>query len=229
MGCFGGGQPEAPAAPTATSSMADYVANYPALFELQQKYAPQEAQQQVDLATQYAGQYGQALKAANDAMYPETSKLQEQLAKQASEGMQSSVPDWMQQQYRSNMNAQLGNNAASPIGSDYMSRGLLQQQQDWKSYYQNLGLSAAGRQPLTTAWTPQTTNQLSGYTANGVAGNNASLYGTSANIYGTQYQGMTANDQLNQKYIGMGLNGMGAMMSSSRYKRNIKSWLPHSN
>ena len=66
---FGGGstkisQPSPPPAPSVQSSMADYIQNYPALFNLMQQYAPQEAAMNVSLAKQYAQPMGEALKTA---------------------------------------------------------------------------------------------------------------------------------------------------------------------
>lgn len=201
-----------PTAPTTGQSVKDWANALPQIYETQMKYAPLQAQQQVNLAQQYAAPMGQAMQAAQSAMYPKTTALQENLAGVATEGMSSQVPDWMQQAYRSNVNAQLGTNANSPIGADYMSRGLLQQQQDWQRYYQNLGLSVTGRQPLTQAGTPQTSDYMSGFTPGSVMANNASIYETQAGIYGNQLTYNTnANAQL-QKYIGMGMNMGGALM-----------------
>lgn len=196
MNVFGGGttkieQPAAPAAPTVTSSLQDYITNYPQLFQLMQQYAPQEAQMNVDLTKQYAGDMGMALKTAQEAAYPEETKINNLLNAQVQEGMGSEIPQWMQDQYRSNMNAQLGNNVASPIGADYMSRGLLQQNQDWKQYYTNLGLSITGRQPVYQANTPSYTNQLGNYTPTSVMNYNQGIYGTQAGMYNSQLNSAT--------------------------------------
>ena len=117
---------------------------------------------------------------ANQAMYPETAQLQEQLAGQASEGMNAQMPNWMQEQYQSNMNANLGNNVGSGIGADYMSRGMMQQQQDYQNYYRNLGLSVAGRQPLAMPNTPQTANYSQQFTPNANMGFMSQNYATNA-------------------------------------------------
>jgi hypothetical protein len=151
--------------------------------------------------------------------------------------MTSQVPDWMKQQYQSNVNAQLGTNASSPIGADYMSRGLLQQQQDWKQYYQNLGLSVTGRQPLTQATGPNTSDYMSGFTPNSVMSSNNQNYGTSANIFGTQQNAATAAQGQMMNLIGSGIGAGGSMMgglmsnpfgsfglSSRRFKNRIKRW-----
>ena len=200
-----------PAAPSATSSMTDYVNNYPRLMELQQQYAPQEAQMNVDLATKYAGQYGQAYLTAQKAMYPEEYALKDTLMTQAQEGMNSQVPQWQQDQYRSDLNANMGTNVGSGIGADYMSRGLQQQQQDWKQYYQNMALSLSGSQPIYQASTPNYTNQLQGYTAGGVAQNNASIFGTMGNIYGTKQQAASAGNPYFNAAAGMGGMVLGGM------------------
>lgn len=181
-------QPATPAAPTAAQNMQDWIQNYPAMFELQQKYAPQEAAQQVALTQQYAGQMGSALKAANDAMYPETAKIQETLANQAIQGATATqMPEWMRKSYQSDMNANLGSNVGSGIGADYVSRGMQQQLYGQQQQYQNLGLSLAGRQPLTQAGTPNYSNYASTYTPGAVSGTNAQNYGNFANAYSSMY------------------------------------------
>jgi hypothetical protein len=179
--------PSVPAAPTAAQNMQDWIANYPAMFALQQEYAPKEAAQQVALAQQYAQPLGEAMKSANDALYPETSKLQESLANQALAGMQSGVPDWQRQQYQSDLNANLGSNVGSGIGADYVSRGMLQQNQDWQNYYRDLGLSTAGRQPLAQASTPGYSNYASTYTPGQVASTNSNNYGSMISAYSGMY------------------------------------------
>lgn len=202
-----------PTAPTTGQSVQDWANALPQIYQTQMEYAPKQAAQQVQLAQQYAGDYGQAMQAAQSGMYPKTTALQENLAGVATEGISSQVPDWMQQAYRSNMNAQLGTNVNSPIGADYMSRGLLQQQQDWQRYYQNLGLSVTGRQPLTQAGTPQTSDYMSGFTPNSVMQSNNQNYGTAAGIYGNQLTYNTNANAQTQRYIGMAMNGVGSMMS----------------
>lgn len=211
-------QPSAPAAPSITSSISDYIANYPALFALQKQYAPQEAQMQLDLATQYAGQLGAANKAAQDAMYPGETAITNKLNEQVLSGIGSEVPAWQQQQYRSDLNAQLGENAMSGVGADYVSRGMAQQKQDWQNYYRNLGLSITNRQPVYSAGQTQTNNVLGNYTPQGVMNYNSSNYGTAANIYGTQAgmynnarnNSLTSNGQM-MNLFGSGIGAMGTM------------------
>jgi hypothetical protein len=143
--------PETKAAPTAAQSAEDLARALPIQYEAALKYQPQFDALDYASFAKYAPEYTKVYDEINKRLYPETYGLQEQLAKQASEGMSGQVPDWMQQQYRDQMNAQLGTNVNAPIGADYMSRGLLDQAQQYRQYYQNLGLSVAGRQPLTTA------------------------------------------------------------------------------
>ncbi len=202
--------PQAPTQPTIQSSAQDWASAMPTIYNTQMQYAPLQAAQQVQLAQQYAPQLGQAMQAAQSAMYPKTTALQENLAGQATEGMQSQVPDWMKQQYQSNMNAQLGSNAGSPIGADYMSRGLLQQQQDWQKYYQNLGLSVTGRQPLTQAQAPNTSDYMSNFNPSSAMTANNQAYGTSAGIYGNQLQNQQANQASWMNLIGAGIGAGGA-------------------
>jgi hypothetical protein len=155
--------PSAPAAQTTAQSMADYVQSLPALYQAQMQYEPQLQAMNLGMLQQYGTQFGEAYKNINDAMYPETAKLQEQLATQASQGISGDMPQWAKDSYRSEMGANLGTNAGSGIGADYASRGMLEQQKGWQDYYSNLGLSVAGRQPLAQGGTTGQTNYMQGY------------------------------------------------------------------
>ena len=195
-------QPTPPPAPTSADATKAWVESMPQMYEQQLKYAPLEAQQQVELLEKYGTQAAQAYKSANDALYPETAQLQEQLAQQASEGMNSQMPDWMKNQYRDEMRAQLGDNALSGSGADYISRGMLQQQQNYQDYYRNLGLSVAGRQPLAQATSPQTTNMLGQNTLQGQQNFMMGNYGTFAQASQPQ-----VNFAQNQGGLNLGLFG----------------------
>ena len=165
---------QAPAPQSTTSSMKDYAESLPAVYQAQLQYEPLMQQQNLAMLQQYGTQFGQAYKGMNDAMYPETAGLQEQIAAKASAGMNSEMPSWAKDAYRSEMNANLGTNAGSPIGADYASRGMLEQQKNWNDYYTNLGLSAAGRQPLAQGGVTPQTNYMQGYQPAQALANNAS-------------------------------------------------------
>jgi hypothetical protein len=240
-----GGQPETPqpaaaqAAPSTAEAVNAWVASLPAVYQAQLDYAPKEAAQQVALAQQYAAPMGEAMLSAQNAMYPETTALQENLAVQAKEGMQSQMPEWYKDQYLSNFRANLGTNIGAPVAAADTSRGLLQQQKDWGDYYRNMALSVTGRQPLTQASTPQTSNWMQGYTPNSVMNYTQQGYGTQmqnqASIYGSQmgYAGQmgASNNQMFGQIMGSALGGAGSALggfgmglSSIRYKKNIKLW-----
>lgn len=209
--------------------MSDYVQNYPALFSLMKQYAPQEAQMNIDLANQYAEPYGQALKTAQEAMYPEETAMNKQLMGQISEGMSAQPPDWYQNKYSDYYKSILGENALSGSGADYYSTGMMEQTKNWQDYYRNLGLSVTGKQPVYQAQPTQYTNQLSNYTPQTVFGYNSSNYGNYSNAYSNMY-GANANvaAQGNPYFnAGAGIAGMGLgamIMSSLRYKKNIRLW-----
>lgn len=140
--------PAPPPAPSYGATMKDYVENYPAMIAMQQQYAPQLAELEYSLQTQYGPQYAALQKQMNEQLYPETAGLQENLAQQARIGMNEGLPQDLRQQYVSDFNAGLGMNANAPIGVSDRNVALTQLNEQWKNYYQNLGLSAAGRQPL---------------------------------------------------------------------------------
>ena len=207
-------QPTAPAAPSTAESIQAWTDSMPAVFAEQQRQAPLQAQQSVELAQQYAAPMGQAMQQAQSAMYPETSALQEQMAGQAAEGMQAEMPSWMQEQYRDTYASNLGSNIGSGIGADYQSTGMLQAQQGYQDYYRNLGLSLAGRQPLASPQTPQTGQYSQNYNPQDVMGYNATNYGNYAGLYGSMYganANVTAskNDMMGQ-IVGGAMGGLGS-------------------
>jgi len=209
-------QPTPPAAPTVTDSMESYVKNYPALWQMQMNYAPQEAALQLALAKQYAQPMGEALKTSQEAMYPTETAITQQAGEQALAGMQSSeLPSWAKQKYLDEYRANLGTNAGSGIGADYTSRNLLEQGKSWQDYYRNLGLSIAGRQPIYTAQPVNYTNQMANYTPQGVMNYTAQNYGNYSNAYSSMY-GANAN-LAGQKYssnmnlIGSGIGTLGTL------------------
>lgn len=204
-----------PQAPNTGSSVQDWVSALPQIYQAQMQYAPQEAAQHVAIAQQSELPLMQAQYNAQNALYPQTTGLQENLASQANQGMQSGLPSWMTDQYKSDMNAQLGNNAGSPIGADYMSRGLLQQNQNWKQYYQNLGLSVAGRQPLPQPQSAGYSNYMGSFTPGGVMTSNNQNYGTSAGIYGSNLNYQSGQNQAMMNLIGSGIGAAGAAAGSA--------------
>lgn len=152
----------APPAQTTSQSIADWVSALPSVYETEMKYAPQIAAQE---------------KSINDNLYPTTAGLQESLAGIANQGINATtMPDWMKKNYQSDLNANLGTNAGSPAGADYVSTGMQKQLFEQQKYYQNLGLSLAGRQPLTTA----STNWTSGMTPQSVMQSDNTNYGNYA-------------------------------------------------
>lgn len=213
--------PSMPMAQSASSSVQDWVNALPQIYEAQMKYAPMEAQQQVDLASQYAGQYGEAMKTAQEAMYPEETAFNKQALAQAQTGMEQGLPDWAKQSYMDTMRAQLGENAMAGVGADYMSRGLMEQQKSWQDYYTNLGLSISGKQPVYTAQQPQTSNYMSSFTPQSVMSYNSSNYAPYASGYSSMYNtnaqiGMQSAQQpfLYMQGIGNLLQGAGSFMGS---------------
>ena len=146
--------------------------------------------------------------------------------------MQAAMPAWMKEQYRSGMAANIGSNVGSGMGADYMSTGMLQAQQGYQDYYRNLGLSLAGRQPLTAATTPTTGQYSQNYTPQDVMGYNAQNYGNYAGLYGSMYgaNAQAASSDTAARYdmfgqIGGGaMGGLGMMAAASdvSLKENIK-------
>lgn len=198
--------PSTPAAPTTADSVQAWVNSLPTVFAEQQRQAPLEAQQQLELLQRYGAPMGQAMLAAQSAMYPVTTQLQEKLATAASQGMDSGLPDWAKDSYRDTYRAQLGENALSGAGADYMGRGMMEAEKSWRDYYNNLGLTVAGRQPLSNPQAPQTSNYTSGFTPGSVMNYNATNYGNYSNAYQNMYD-TNSQFQTSQNKMWYGLGG----------------------
>jgi hypothetical protein len=139
------------------------------------------------MAQRYALPLAQAYKQANDVMNPETAGLQEQLASQSMAGMQTGMTAPEAEQYRSDLAGQLGTNVGSGVGADYMSRNMLLANQQRGDYWRNLGLSVAGRQPLTTAQPVNSLNYMQNYTPTANANFVGQGYGNYSNAYSSMY------------------------------------------
>jgi len=197
---------EAPAAPAAAPTTAEsidaWVKAMPTVFAEQQRQAPLEAQQQLELLQQYGLPISQTAQGIDQALYPNTSKIQETLAGQAMQGATATqMPDWMRKNYLNEYNSQLGTNAGSPIGAEYTSRNMQSQLFNQQQYYQNMGMSLAGRQPLTQTQAPNYTNYMSTFTPTGVGNqqmqgyNSYMPYWSSYNNQMNMINNMPSNEQ----------------------------------
>lgn len=195
--------PAPPAAPSYGATMEDYVRNYPKMIAMQQQYAPELAQLEYNLQTQFGPKYAQLQKLMNEQLYPETAGLQENLAQQARIGMNEGLPDDIRQQYVSDFNAGLGMNVNAPIGVSDRNVALTQLNKQWGDYYRNLGLSAAGRQPLAQGQQQAFADPMAGLQG-------ALNYAQQG--FGTQMQGYGASlaNRVIQPKSG-GFSGFGAM------------------
>lgn len=208
--------PTPPQAPTASESAKAWADAQPQIYQQQLEYAPKEAQMQLDLAQKYALPYAEIFRNAQATLYPELSALNEQLSSQASAGAEQGLTDAERSDYMDYFNANLGTNAGSAIGANYVANNLTQLDTQRKDYYRNLGLSLSGRQPLAQPSTPQTSNYMAGFTPNSVMGFNAQNYGNYSSAWG---QGMDAQGRyqlgMNQMYgrvAGSALGGLGTFM-----------------
>lgn len=205
--------PAAPAAPTTASTIQDYVANFPQLVALQQQYNPQLAAQDFALAEQYVPKYQQLMQETEAAAYPYTAGLQEQLAKRASEGIGGSLTAQMEQSYRNRLRSEIGPNVGSGIGADYVSRGMIDANQQYQRYFDDLGLSLTGRLPLSQASNPQFRTTSSVLDPNSVMGFNQGVYGTQgsifSNLYNSQANLLSSRNQAMGQMIGGGVGILG--------------------
>lgn len=208
-----------PAAPTTSSSISEYIQNYPQLMQLQQQYNPQLAAQDFALAQEYAPKYQQLMQDTEAQAYPYTAGLQEQLAKRASEGIGGGLTPQLEQSYRERLRSEIGPNVGSGIGADYVSRGLVDAEQQYQRYYDDLGLSLTGRLPLSQATNPQLRTASSILAPQDVMSFNQGVYGTQgsifSNLYNSQANLLSSKNQAMGQMIGGGL-GVGGLLLGGR-------------
>ena len=179
------------AAPEMSKVYGDWQKLLPSLFNMQQDYGRQMAEQNFNMMQRYA---------------PIASSLGEQLAAQAQQGMQAGVPDYMRNQYLDELRANLGTNVGSPIGAEYTSRNMLNQAQGYRNYYQNMAQQLSGR---TQLFPQQTLDMLSSFTPETALGYASNTYGSKASAISGALK--PAGD-LTQ---GIGLQGLGSLMSGA--------------
>jgi len=211
-------QPQTPAAPSTAEAVRAWAETMPQVFAEQQRQAPLEAQQQLELLQQYGQPLGQAALEAQRALYPSEYAISDEMQRQIQEGISGEVPEWYTQQYEDYAKSVLGENIASPLGAGDYARGMLEQQKGWGDYYRNLGMSFTGRQPIYQPQQPQTSNYMAGYTPQAVMGQMGTNYGNYMSGYGSMYGanatlGASRNKMLGQM-VGGGLGALGTWGAS---------------
>lgn len=202
---------QVPSPPSLSSSISDYVANYPKLVDLEKQYSPQLAQLDFDLLKQFGPQLTDYSVAEQQRLTPNTYGLQESLAKIAADGMGAGLPDQLRNSYLDNLRSEIGPNAGSGIGADYVSTNLLRLGEDYKSYYQNLGLSLLNRMPITQPSSPSFRNPVGNFGLGDASQLGMQGYSAYTNALSNQpfYQRQAGKGGMSSMFGGA---GMGALM-----------------
>lgn len=183
-------QPTPPAAPTVADTTKAYVDSLPAMYQAQLDWNPKLTEQDYQLTSQYAEKY----KSLQDSLYPELAQLDKQLTNQALAGSATSeLSDPLKKQYLDQFRSEVGDQAGSGIGAGYVSKNMLNAGVSQQQYYQNIGLTLTGRQPLYQQQQTQTANVGQGYNYGTVSQAMQQGYGNYSNAYSSMYG---ANAQL---------------------------------
>jgi len=207
-------QPTPAAQPSTAEGIREYVKSLPALFQAQLDFAPKEAAQQVELAQQFAEPLGRAQLAAQEALFPGTTALQEQLVQQVNQGIADPFSAQEKQAIISDLNAQLGRNVGGGAGDVFTAKAFAGERFNRQQQFRNLGLSLAGRQPLAQPTNPNFTNQLGSFTPGQALGvqsaNYGSFLGASRPLLGSKLSDFERNAGVISG-IGQGLAGLGSI------------------
>lgn len=195
MGGGGGGddqirfaEPPIPAPPNLQDVYKQFIDILPQLLQAETQFGPQFAQQMLDLQTQFSPQFAQLYQRIQDQMQPGLSNLNQTLIGQAQQGLNEPVPSSLRNQFVSNFNAELGPNVNAPIGVSERNLGLMNLQEDWKRYYQNLSLGLTGRMPVPQAGPVNTFSPSGGFNFGNAATFAQQGYGPYVGAYSSALQ-----------------------------------------
>lgn len=206
-------QPQAvPQAPTLSDLTNQYIQSLPQIFNAESQYAPQYAELDYNLASQYAPQYASLMQDIQNQLYPNTASLQETLAQQALQGINSPLPDYLKSQYQDALRAEIGPNAGSGIGADYVSTNLLNLGKSYQDYYRDLGLNLTNRMPLVNPQVPGFRSPTEGYNFNNAAGYVSNTYAPYVNAFTSQ---QNATGQINAQKSKYRMAGIGSAIGGA--------------
>jgi len=205
-GSKGIAEPNPPAMPTVGESMQDYIKNMPDMYNLQKEYAPKYAADEFENYQRYMPAYTKVQDDMNRELYPEMFEQRDALSAKATEYMEQGMPDWAREEARDIYSANLGTNAGSPIGADYMSTGMMQENEKWKQYGDNLAGNLAGRAPMTSPYQFQGKDLTGGYDFGNIYQGAQQNYGNYSNAYSNMYA--TNQKQAGQVNPAWGMAGM---------------------
>lgn len=175
--------PSIPKPPSLGAQIKSYIKAIPDLYKASKKYDPKFADLQLALFQQFAPLFTDFYQSEMQRLVPYSYGLQEQLAKQATEGMNSELPAQLRADYLNTLRSELGANAGSPIGAEYLSRNMANLGEGYRSYYRALAQDIMGRVPAPQPFLPPLTSVSGDFNA-----------GTALN-YGSQTYGAYAGAQ----------------------------------
>ena len=212
-------QPAAPPSSTETSAQAiqAQIDALPKILEAQKQYGGQFSEEQLKSLQTYGPQFAEAALKLQKDYGPQFAEIERSLSPELA-GAQDTLKNFFaqtdQQEYeslkpgllediRSAQSTRLGIGAISPLGSIDESVQLQRLKQSLKERRLNVALSTAGRVPISamptvqgqtgTGQLVQNVNPESIFNYQQSLNNfNSQIFGTQANMYGTQYNNMTA-------------------------------------
>lgn len=196
-----------PNAPSVSSSISNWLGSMSDVISGQNTASNAAAAQQLALTQQYALPMAEALKSAQESLYPEYTNLRDIYTSQVKDELTGGVPSYLQDVYRNELKAGLGSNIGSGVGSDYLGTNMATQAYNYRNAAQQ---KAAGLFNQLGTVTPQTVSgvdYLSGYTPSSIMNYDLSNYSTRSQIAMQQAQ---AKNQQMMQYIQAG----GAMLAA---------------
>ena len=170
------GEKEEESVPTLADMINQWGSTAQTVFDYQKKLAPQEAQLNLDLLSQYGLPMAQTQQNIFSQLYPQLSQLPETLSAKALEGMQSGLTSNEQRILTDAIRANLGEQAVSGLGTQRLGADLINATNQRQQYYTNLGQNLSGRVPIYQGTVPQYSNFLSSYTPTSTFGTQLESY-----------------------------------------------------
>lgn len=219
----GGSAPAAPQLPSPASILKagykQYIRFAPEVASVETSLYPKYAQAQYDLQKKYSPLYTDLFRREQEQLNPGVYDLRQRLIAEANAGLDNPIRPELRQEYLNTLRSEIGSNAGSPIGADFVGTNIAKLSEDYRRYYQGLAQSLTNGYPVSTVVPSPVQGSPTGMSADQAVSSAASyggaMVGAQASMYGAQ---VAASQRSGSSGIGAGLGLLSNMFFPSGIK-----------
>lgn len=211
-----GGGGSAPAAPTLPSPGQIIGAGYKQYLKYVDRIAdketalyPKYANAQYQTQKQYSPLFTDLFRREQEQLNPGVYDLRQRLIGEANAGLDNPIRPEVRSEYLNTLRSEIGSNAGSPIGADYVGTNIARLSEDFRRYYQGLAQSLTGGYPVSTVVPSPIQGAPQGMSVDQAVSSAASyggaMVGAQASMYGSQMAAHSAKSGSSGIGAGIGL------------------------